>query len=141
MIKIRVWDEVANEFINKRDIWCNVDCEGGLSVGRKVGSGFQTKKLIIEQFTGLMDENGKEICEGDIISSYFLGEKIIREVKIDFSDLAALQNSLGSVTILGNIHENPELMIPPPKEDKEDNTSTLMSLEEVEAVLKIIENS
>jgi len=68
-----------------------------------------------EQYTGLKDKNGKEIYEGDIM--LFLDE---RYQVIYFDSYAAfmLQHSNGndlkniytSEIIIGNIHENPELL-------------------------------
>ena len=67
-----------------------------------------------EQFTGLRDKNGKEIYEGDIVRGpgfgavsvyfdggrfclYFLGDEYWNE----YAD---------KIEIIGNIHENPELL-------------------------------
>jgi uncharacterized phage protein (TIGR01671 family) len=86
--------------------------------------------IALEQFTGMLDKNGKEIYEGDIVEN---GADIIMTViqgvgfevgKTDFgvmiySDGFALKFSDGSgycsisgeeeLEVIGNIHENPEL--------------------------------
>ena len=79
--------------------------------------------FIIEQYTGLKDKNGKEIYEGDIIqchlspisSTIFTGVVEFRPGCImfkNFSDSGAYAfNFLGAIeAVIGNIHENPELL-------------------------------
>jgi len=83
---------------------------------------------IIMQFTGLHDKNGKEIYEGDILGCG--GKKpyeYIHEVKLIVND-SNIRYDYGYshehnfpaphwVEIIGNIHENPELLAhPTPKE-------------------------
>lgn len=84
----------------------------------------------IMQFTGLLDRNGKEIYEGDIIKYHYFyfadGSEIEKEyvcsVKYDDSfanfdamDKEGFAHFLGNasddgIEVIGNIYENPELL-------------------------------
>lgn len=91
-------------------------------------------RLVIEQSTGLKDKHGAEICEGDIIQFEFWNEKYYRQIaynsaiasyeaitvasptskalrqkaKYSFSELYKISSK--GFEVVGNIHENPELL-------------------------------
>ena len=77
----------------------------------------QYEKRIMMQFTGLRDKNGKEIYEGDIIKHF--GDYGI--VKFQKGCFKATWNTKSTLLIdfimgtraevIGNIHENPELIV------------------------------
>lgn len=80
---------------------------------------FDSDNVILEQFTGLHDKNGKEIYEGDIIQPYFDEKmKIGKPRPIVYEDrmfgMGTEDGLLGIwfniCEVIGNIHENPELL-------------------------------
>lgn len=76
---------------------------------------------IIEQFTGLLDKNDDEIAQGDICRCqiYKTGEEVVLEVVWDKhmagfyfenSDCWFNNDELSDIEIIGNIHENKDLL-------------------------------
>jgi uncharacterized phage protein (TIGR01671 family) len=119
-IKFRVWDIKNNRF-------CKVWCPGEVDITCDLSSHFEGE-YIFQQYTGLIDKNGKEIYEGDILQYSFdfedkkrIGEVmwISRRDEYDISgwmayddgvDLLPFGTSECRSEVIGNIFENKELL-------------------------------
>jgi len=115
-IKFRAWDKEKKEFV-----YLSQSGDFGL-----IGDGLQfsidlcDELFIIDQFTGLKDKNGVEIYEGDIIRTredyvgdYFYKHEIHQVIFDDgcfCCELANLTDEFYLCEIIGNIHENPDLL-------------------------------
>lgn len=121
-IKFRAWDKSEGQmFLSPPDIrhlgsWFDAHLPGSLSV---------PENIVIMQFTGLKDRSGVEIYDGDI-ARYQIGDKSsCRTGKVIFSDgcncilwmdssWIGIENLLYDFAtaseIIGNIHQNPELL-------------------------------
>lgn len=111
-IKFRVWSNAANKYFkNGAEVYRMFN---GLPVGNS--------RLLFEQFTGLHDNNDVDVYEGDIVRVADLATN--RNLAIEYEapgfylenanyvDLFDLVDGTGSFDgyVIGNIHENPELL-------------------------------
>jgi uncharacterized phage protein (TIGR01671 family) len=67
------------------------------------------KWQILMQFTGLLDKNGKEIYESDLVRIPYNDEFLIREVKWS-NDKIGFTNVSDSYEVIGNRFEHPNLL-------------------------------
>lgn len=112
VIKFRVWDTefkqwVWNISMGPNNVLCDYTDKG---------------RLIVQQFTGLLDKDGKEIYEGDILCDAIYQNYSWRGVVKFSKGIFGLEwlsnkehrrlddNILPMLFIIGNVFENPELM-------------------------------
>lgn len=106
-IKFRAWDTVDKQMYS----WAFMMQSGdgrALSI-REVLNKTHEEWLEVMQFTGLCDKNGKEIYEGDITKGGYIVRSIFGCWCLDKGETPFLYECK-DVEVIGNIHENPELL-------------------------------
>lgn len=106
-IKFRTWDDRCNEMIYIDDFYFFE--EHGIH---------SSSDCLLMQFTGLLDKNGKEIYEGDILQDInypFYKDPVFWATVEDEYDIDGwlckhFQPFNGVHEVIGNIYENPELL-------------------------------
>ena len=133
-IKFRAWDNYNNKFFepiyeayNNKLEELNIGMSGDLSIREMTNSpkheSLFPSRFILMQFTGLLDKNGKEIYEGDIVEitrhpklSNSYKEKEVIEYAIwqdqEYGNWYSgfELDGIGDCEVIGNIYENKDLL-------------------------------
>lgn len=123
--RFRAWDTHNNKYIYDAemtydDIGIRAECFGYMV------DDYSNYEYIVEQCTGLKDKNGKLIYEGDIVAFYNRKGEISSLSVAEWGEFASDDYGLGVYgwtlgcymdiydtdiyVVVGNIHENPELI-------------------------------
>ena len=120
-LKFRAWSKEDSRMITAKN--CQIDFHGCMTSN----AGYDVSEdYILMQYTGLSDKNGIECYQGDLsiingelcmvnFCTFFTGGWDFKSFKIGshpFSEICNSFNGLGCTQfeIIGNIHENPELL-------------------------------
>mgnify|MGYP000918311374 CR=1 FL=1 len=127
-IKFRAWintEEYKGMYYpnEKNDVIQFIIYQDGFSIVDCNDEYLKDSEYIIEQSTGLKDENGKEIYEGDIVKypdgikhicCDFSGNQIVEYINGSFSPFCGCGGEYSmtphDTIVVGNIHENAELV-------------------------------
>lgn len=120
-IKFRAWDIGSRSKMIYRDynVWIDLD---GVTFESPIQMNYtpnieiqKSKNIILEQFTGLLDKNGKEIYEGDIMRVAGSNWTLEHNTQVIFSEGRFITDFFNyeidcRAEVIGNIHLNPELL-------------------------------
>lgn len=136
-LKFRAWDKVEKKMLFDADPFA-LHVSG--SNEPLLAKTHKNEDCIFEQYTGLKDKNGKEIYEGDIVEASIDGAwatgknsvsfgKVKWKLEVIYNDIRFMDvfkvigsknapdriyylfdKELSELEVIGNIHENPELL-------------------------------
>lgn len=117
-IKFRAWKKYTQKYLKADDLLINLS---NSSLQNLIGGTFRSTDVVLEQFTGLKDKKGVEIYEGDIICQqmrfvetngviFWQEDKARFAVNLDGFITTITKPQEHSYEVIGNIHENPELL-------------------------------
>jgi len=121
-IKFRAWDKKTKEYFHISELWnsgTNPECFNFDGWTDNFGNNGRLKDIVIEQFTGLTDVNGKDIYDGDIVrcKNEYQGTDYTGKVMFFNGGFCVWTGGFRNYVwedmipeIIGNVHENPKLL-------------------------------
>jgi uncharacterized phage protein (TIGR01671 family) len=137
-LKFRVWDVQNNKTLSWDDVWysvCHIPPNTILGQDKQeslpffsVASQAPDTKYIVDQFSGLQDRVGLEVYDNDIVKdligktyrikwqapSFYLVAKYPNTEQTEKMHFISPPKFKTEFTVIGNIHQNPELYISSP---------------------------
>jgi len=108
-IKFRAWDKVGKHMYFSFPIVSHG--ETNIFMLSSLIEAWTKGNYELMQFTGLLDKNGKEIYEGDIVTHpYHWEENHVIKWPEDYYDIQEYALDSEDMKVIGNIYENPELI-------------------------------
>ena len=128
-IKFRAWCGERMYYMENFDFFIN-ECGACINVNHpEYGKTYKVTKWNLMQYSGLKDRNGQEVFEGDVIKMIALHNDHNQKGAVDYASIYFSHGQFcialdgykigtplfnvklsSSVEVIGNIHENPELL-------------------------------
>lgn len=126
-IKFRAWNKLSREMYSYMDEMCISSIgKGAMMYDCIDGVHDYLDEIELMQFTGLKDKNDKEIYEGDIVvfryydrctnfvvlfyDGGFVQEHCDKLNPADYEETKTIWYGWDEVEVVGNVHENPEML-------------------------------
>ena|SRR5579872_3015626 len=121
-IKIRAWDTVRNRFLEAYEMqYLYIDSDGRVQYSDSAPFNPRDERtVLLTEFTGLVDKNGTEIFEGDIVrigsrvheivfkdGAFVIMITLVHDGSLFYLDA---RHDFLNMEIIGNRYENPELL-------------------------------
>ena len=118
-IKFRCWNKENKEMLDVEYLHWD-DCTREFSIRTTMYTDyFDIEDMILMQYVGLHDKDGKEIYEGDIVkANWFDKKEVIGEIYFSMGCFILTNSSVSdnqlfifkNLEVIGNIYKNPELL-------------------------------
>lgn len=122
-LKFRAWDKNCKEMIHNVQETYGNGCSGKGSLEHcSFGELIEDENYILMQYTGINDQTGKLIYEGDIVKEYWAMPEKESPCEVVFKDGAFVlepikECDIGKIfdftqdtEVIGNVYDNPELL-------------------------------